>query len=103
MHIHEFLKKDVCAIYGKMSVVNITRLCDDKNLSDINNIRDIRNLYVHDLANVEDLVGVLEHTDVSVIQDYLVYFNVPCTFEEIFGKYSKTLTMLRSLCNSKEV
>lgn len=101
-HAQELLKVEMKRNNLKCTSQSVYEFCVDAKITGISEIKNIRDMYVHDVTNYEGLRFTLLQVSADNILSILEHFNVKCCIYEIEADLDKVINLLDYLIAQEE-
>ena len=82
--LHERLKKDIQYHRGKYTSTVLLDYANENNIKGLNEFRAVRNAYVHNSRNTEELLECVSTVQISHIQSYMEYFGCDISDDKVY-------------------
>ena len=100
VHIHEFIKARVKAEYSKLNGEFIGKFCKTHRITGIEDLKDIRDAYVHHMGEFEYLGVTVSSLQIETLTSALNYFGVDCNEEFVRSEMIKVHDVIEYWCSN---
>lgn len=99
-HLQEFIKYRVKSECNRLNGKLISTFCVNHNITGIEELKDLRDAYVHHLNEFERVGVALSGVSADDIMSTLRYFNVACSKEYVESEIRKELANVEYWCSN---